>query len=59
MKIRIGYTGIVHNATKIRDDGAGELYRLSCGGEAYVGFYKARITDLKVTCKECLRVEEK
>ena len=59
MKIRMGYSEIVHNATKIRDEGTEEVYRLSCGGEAYVGLYKARITDLKVTCKECLRVEEK
>ena len=59
MKIRMGYSGTVHNATKIRDEGAGELYRLSCGGEVYVGLYRARITAHKVTCKECLREEEK
>jgi len=59
MKIRMAYTEIIHNATKMRDEGDEEVYRLSCGGEAHVGLYKARITDLKVTCKECLREEEK
>lgn len=60
MNILNGYSGVVHNSTKIRDEGIGEIYKLSCGREVYVGILKTTyaITDHKVTCEKCLKKAE-
>lgn len=58
-----GYSGVVHNGTKLCNDGVGERYRLSCGREVYVGMIKTTyvvihlddVRDATVLCKTCLR----
>jgi len=61
MNILNGYSGTVHIATKTRDDGCGERYKLLCGREVYVGLFKTTyaITARVVTCKKCLKKEDK
>jgi len=59
-----GYSGVVHSATKVRDEGVGEIYRLLCGREVYVGMIKSRYSillredgplDATVLCRRCMR----
>lgn len=61
MRLLNGYSGVVHNATKVCDEGVGERYRLSCGREVYAGLLKTTyaITNREVTCGRCLLKGEK